>query len=188
MGGSSKGGDTTGQAEQSQTQIANSLSGLLTQQEGQGQQLFNLAFPGLQQSENFSQALASGSPNLIASVTAPAAQQVQQATAGAKQNILNTSPAGGERNLALEQADVSQGSQIGQIASTGYLGAQNTLATLGQSGIGLGQNATGLGIQAGSAASQQYSHIVQQNIQQKGATLGAAGGLASSVVGLATGK
>lgn len=180
MGGG-KGGATNAQSEQAQSQLASTLSGVLKQQSGESSQLFNLAFPGMVQSEDFSQALASGSPDLIAKVIAPAAQQVQAATAGAKQNILSTTPAGGERNLALQEADVSQGAQIGSLASQGYLGSFNNLASLGQSGIGLGQNAASVGISAANSANSAYSNLIQEHMQQKGATLGAFGTLGQSV-------
>jgi len=177
MGGG-KGGNAT--AEAGQQQLASQLSQLMGQQGAESQQLFNLAFPGLQTSENFFGALASGSPNLIAAATAPGAQQISQATAGAKQNILQTSPTGGERNLALEQVDVSQGSQLGALATQGWTNSFNALGQLGQSGIGLGQGAAGTAIGAGQAAGNQWSQIVQENIAQKGASLGAFGQLAGA--------
>lgn len=181
MGGGQKGGGTNEQLENSQAGLANSLSGLLGQEQGQSNQLFNLAFPGMQQADKFYSALASGSPNLLASVTAPAAQQIQQATAGAKQNILNTAPAGGERNLAIEQADVSQGAQLGSVASQGYTSSFNALAGLGQSGVGQSQGAASMAISAGSAANNVDSGLIQEHMQQKGSSLGAFGSLGGDV-------
>ncbi len=184
MGGGKGGGMSNQQAEQAQAHLATSLSGLLQQQQGQSNQLFQTAFPGMQHAEQFYGALASGSPNLLATVTAPAAQQVAAATAGAQKNILENAPSGGERNLALENANVAQGAQIGQLASQGYLSAQNALASLGGQGVGLGQGAASTAIGAAQAAGQQYSNIIQQNIQQKGATLGAFGSLGQDFSGL----
>lgn len=173
MGGGGKSQDP--QLEASQSHLADVTAALGQQQGAQSQQLFNLAFPGLQQTSNFEQALASGSPDLIAKVTAPAAQQVQEATAGAKKNILQNAPAGGERNLALQEADVNQGAKIGQIASSGFLSAFPALAKLGGQGVGLGQSAAGTATSALSSASQDYGNIINENIQQKGQTLGAIG-------------
>jgi|SRR5579863_918347 len=184
MGGGKSGGGSNQQLEDAQAGLATQLTGLLNQQGGQSQQLFNLAFPGLQQSNAFYEALASGSPNLISAVTAPAAQQVTAASAGAKQNILNTTPAGGERNLALQQVDVNQGAQLGSLASQGYTGAFNALGQLGGQGVGLGQGAASTAISAGSAAGQQYSNLVNEHIQQKGQTLGAIGGGIGDVASL----
>ena len=119
MGGSGKGGGTNEQLENAQAGLATQLTSVLGEQSGQSQQLFNLAFPGMVQADQFAQGLASGSPNLIQSLIAPATQQISQAAAGAKQNIISTAPAGGERNLALENTDVSQGAQVGSLASQG---------------------------------------------------------------------
>lgn len=176
MGSGSKGGTpTNATAENAQAGLADSLSSLMGQQEGQSSQLFNLAFPGIQQASQHESALASGSPNLIASAIAPAAQQVQQQAAGAKQNILNTAPSGGEKNLALENVDVAQGSQLGALASQGYNNAFNSLAQLGTSGVGQSQASAGTAIQAGGAAGNQWGSIVNENVAQKGATMGAIG-------------
>jgi len=178
MGGGSKGGNAT--AENAQTGLAQQLTTLLGQQQGESSQLFNLAFPAMSQATDFYSGLASGSPDIISRLIAPAAQQVSQATAGAKQNILQTSPAGGERNLALSQADVNQGAQLGALASQGFTSAFNNLAQLGTSGVGQGMSAAGTAIGAGQAAGNQWSQIVQENIAQKGASLGAFGQLAGA--------
>jgi hypothetical protein len=175
-GGGGKGGaPSSATAENAQAGLATQMTSLMGQEQGQASKLFNLAFPGMQQADNFYSALASGSPNAIAAVTAPAAQQVQQATAGAKQNILSTAPAGGERNLAIEHADVNQGAQIGSLASQGYTGSFNALAQMGGQGVGLGQGAANSAVSAGSAAGQQWGSIVNENTAQKGATMGAFG-------------
>ena len=95
-------------------QDASALTALAQQQGANANTLFNLTEPGMATAENFYQVLASGDPTAIARAIAPATQQISQATAGAKQNIMTNAPAGGEKNLALEQADVSQGAQVGQ--------------------------------------------------------------------------
>lgn len=181
MGGGGKGGPNNQQLENSQAGLAQQLTTLLGQQGGESQQLFNLAFPGMQTSENFYQTLASGDPGKIAMLLAPAAQQINQASAGAKQNIIANSPAGGEKNLALSQVDVNQGAQVGQLASQGYLSAFQGLASLGTSGVGLGQGAANTAISAGNSANSAYSGLIQEHMQQKGATLGTFGALGGDV-------
>lgn len=181
MGSGQKGGPSNSALESSQAGLSTQLTSLLGQEQGQSQQLFNLAFPGEQQASNFYSSLASGSPNAIAAVTAPAAQQIQQATAGAKQNILNNAPAGGERNLAIEQADVNQGAQLGSLASQGYTSSFNALAGLGQSGVGQSQGAASEAIAAGSQANSIDSGLINEHMQQKGATLGLYGSLGQTV-------
>ena len=179
MGSSGKGSsESNTQLENAQVGDANALTNLLTQQSANSNTLFNLGLPGIQTAENQAQVLASGDPAAIARLISPATQQIQTATAGAKENILRTAPAGGEKNLAIENADVAQGAQVGALATQGYNNAFNSLATLGQSNVGLGVSSAGTGISAGSAANAGYSNVVGENIQQKGATLGAFGGLA----------
>jgi hypothetical protein len=179
VGGSGKGGAPSNpQLEQSQAGLANSLASLAGQQQTESSQLFANAFPGQVQAEQFYSALASGDPGKIAQVIAPATQQISQATAGAKQNILQNAPAGGARDLAIAQTSVNQGAQIGQLASQGYTGSFNALASLGQAGVGQSQGAAGIASSAFGQANSAYSNIVQENIQQKGATLGAFGAAA----------
>lgn len=176
MGGGKGSSDSNQTLENAQVQDANQLTALATQQAGNSQTLFNLGLPGLQTSENFYSSLASGDPDLISKIIAPASQQIQTATAGAKQNILNTAPAGGEKNLAIEQADVSQGAQIGNLASQGYTAAFPALAQLGGQNVNANISSAGAATSAFGGANNALSGVVGENIQQKGATLGAVGG------------
>src|ERR1700722_13786783 len=104
---------TSGEA-QDQT----ALAALVNQQTQQSQSLFDLAAPGLAQTEQYNESLASGQPGSVMRAIAPQAQQIAQATTGAKANIMANDPAGGEKNLALEQADANRGAQIGNLASS----------------------------------------------------------------------
>jgi hypothetical protein len=168
---------------------ANQLTSIAGQQNANSQSLFSSAFPGFQTAENFYGALASGDPTAIARATAPANQQINQAQTGARTNILDNSPAGGERNLALEQSRVSQGAQVGQTASQGYLNSFNALGQLAGQGVGESTAAAGTGISGYSAANQGLGQLGNLQIQQKGASLGALGGLggdAASLLGSAS--
>jgi hypothetical protein len=174
-----------------QTADINALTGIAQGQAANANQLFSLTEPGLAQSENFYQTLASGDPFAIARATAPAAQQISQATAGAKQNIMQDTPAGGTKNLALQEADVKQGAQVGNVASQGFLGSFNALGQLGGEGIGLSQGASGQALSgltsAGNISTEmgnQSLEAQQLQLQQKGQTLGAFGGLAGDAADL----
>ena len=158
-----------------QGELANStaLTQIAQQQAGNSQQLFQESNPGFLQAENFEGSLASGSPYEIAKAIAPATQQINQATAGAKANIMNTAPAGGEKTLALENADVAQGAKVGDVASSGYLNSFNALAQLAGQGTGESISAAGTGISGYSSANQGLGQLGQQQIEQKGAQLGA---------------
>lgn len=187
--GSGKGGDVPN-AQIQQGELANetALTQLAQQQGANAQQLFNLTEPGLATTESAEQTLASGDPYAISRLIAPAAQQINQSAAGAKQNIIQNAPAGGEKNLALEQVDANTGAQVGSLASQGYNQSFNALASLAGSGIGLSQNAAGLATSGYGQANQGYNNMYNQNVESKGATLGAVGGAFGDVTsGLAYG-
>ena len=164
---------------------ANALTSIAQGQAANANQLFQTSFPGMQQSENFYQTLSTGDPYAIAQAIAPATQQANQAATGAKQNIMNNAPAGGEKNLALEQADVSQGAQVGGLSSQGYLNSFNALAQLGGAGVGLSNSSNAGATGAYGAANQGLGQLGNQQIQQKGATLTSAGSFLGTAVGAA---
>lgn len=180
--------------EVTQAQVAdmNVLTQIAQQQNAQGQQLFNLTEPGLSQAENFYQSLATSDPGKLAIATAPATQQINTATAGAIKNIMQNAPAGGQQNLAVEEAKLNQGAEIGKIASQGYLGSFNALGALAGQGIGESQSAAGLGISgissAGNIAGTMGSQSLQgqqMQLEQKGQTLGAKSSAAGDAAMLA---
>ena len=152
---------------------ANALVGIAQQQSNNSQTLFNQSLPGLTAAQNFYSTLSSGDPYAIARATAPAAQQINQASAGARANIMNSTPAGGEKNLALEQTFVNQGAQVGSTASQGYLNSFNALAALSGQGVGESTAAAGTGISGFNSANQGFGQLGNLQIAQKGAQLGA---------------
>jgi hypothetical protein len=166
----------------SQGEIANeqALVSIAQTQEKQSQQLFAESNPGFLSAENFYGALSTGSPYAISTAISPAVQQIGQATAGAKQNIMNSTPAGGEKNLALQQADVAQGAQVGQAATGSFLNSFNALAQLAGQGTGESISGAGTAISGLSSANQAWGQLGSQQLQaqqlqaqQKGSTLGA---------------
>lgn len=169
------------QNEQALVQIAQG-------QAANSNQLFQLAFPGVASAENFYGNLSTGDPYAIARAISPATQQISQATAGAKANIMNNLPAGGEKALALEQADVNQGAQVGQAATGSFLNSFNALGALGGQNIGQSISAAGTGISGLSSATSALSNLgnlqmEQYQIQQQaeGSTLGALSSLGSGM-------
>lgn len=170
------------------TSNASALETLAGQQAQQGQQLFNLALPGYEQAQQYYGAIASGSPYAISTATAPAIAQIAASTQGAKQNILQNAPAGGEKNLAIEQADVNQGAQVGQVTTGAYGGAQNALGQLAGQGIGQSQGAAGTAISGFGAGTSAISNLGNLQMQQyqieqqaKGSTLGALASLGGGI-------
>ena len=98
--------------QDSEAANATALTQIAQAQEGRADQLFQESNPGFVSAENFYQNLSTGDPYAISRAISPATQQIAQATAGAKQNIMNNAPASGATTLALQQADVSQGAQV----------------------------------------------------------------------------
>lgn len=194
MGGGKGGGD--GLSPEVQQGMLSNQSALVKIAQGQAhnaEQLYNLTEPGLVTAENFYETLSSGDPGAIMRAIAPATQQVSEASAGAKSNIMANAPAGGEKNLALDMVDVSRGAEIGHLAGGATTGAPNALASLAGQGIGESISAAGTGISGLSAANQGLTslggmQIQEQQIQaeQKGNMMGMLGGLASTGAEVAT--
>ena len=168
------------------------LGEIATQQNANAQQLYGASFPGFTKAEDFYTALSSGDPYAISRAISPATQQITQAAEGSKANILKTGPAGGEKNLALEEVDVNRGAQVGKTATEGYLGSFNALASLAGQGINQSISSAGTGISGLSASSQGLGELGQLQIsdqqmknEAKGASMGALGSLAGDIFGAA---
>lgn len=176
-----------------QGELANqsALVKIAGEQEKNAQSLYSLTEPGLVQSEDFYQNLASGDPAAIMKAIAPTAQAASESAAGAKANIMANNPAGGEKNLALENVDVGRGAQVAKAASGATLAAPNALGQLAGQGIGLSQSAENTSISSLNSSNQGLSSLQSQEFQgqqlqmeEKGQTLGALGGLAGDATQL----
>lgn len=176
-----------------QGELANqsALVKIAGEQEKNAQSLYSLTEPGLVQSEDFYQNLASGDPAAIMKAIAPTAQAASESAAGAKANIMANNPAGGEKNLALENVDVGRGAQVAKAASGATLAAPNALGQLAGQGIGLSQSAENTSISGLNSSNQGLSNLQSQEFQgqqlqmeEKGQTLGALGGLAGDATQL----
>lgn len=125
---------------------------LQKQQLAQSQQLIDAGQSAFNPAKDYWTSLLQGGQAAQVAV-APIAEQVQATSEAGQKNILNSLPAGGERNLALAQAKIQQGSDISRL----YAGVQPTAAqNLAQlAGIAGGQ---GVGL-AGTAAPATSSAI-----------------------------
>jgi len=168
------------------------LTKIAGQQATNAEQLYQVAEPGFQKAEDFYRAIASGDPGAISRAIAPEAQMINEASSGAKANILATAPAGSEKNLALEMTDVNKGAEIGKAAGGAYTGSFNALGQLAGQGVGESISAAGTGISGFSSASSGLAQLGQLNIQdkqlqmqQKGQSLGGFGDLLSTAGSIA---
>lgn len=191
-----KGGSTPGVSPAVSTGITNDVAAetsLANQWDQNAASLFGLVEPGLVQSENYYQSLASGQPGAISRAIAPQAQQIAQASEGAKANILANAPAGGEKNLALENVDVNRGAAVGSAASGAVQSANQSLGTLASQGIGEAESGAGIASSAlGTAISGEGTlgglqlQGQQLQMEQKGQQLGVLGSLAGDATQLGT--
>jgi hypothetical protein len=164
--------ESSAAAQASQANLANQMAATGATETAEGTKLFNMALPGLEQSESYYGKLASGDPNALARANAPAIQAITQSTDKAKQNIMQSSPRGGERNLALEEADLSKGAQVGQLETGSYTSSFGSLAGLGGQNVGQGTAAQSSGTQGMNAAANQYQNIQNTNAAAKSQQIG----------------
>jgi hypothetical protein len=160
--------------------LANQMAATGATETAEGSTLFNLALPGLTSAESYYGKLATGDPAALARANAPAIQSITQATNSAKSNIVQDNPRGGERNLALEEADLSKGAQIGNLETGSYTSSFGSLAGLGGQNVSQGTQATATGLQGMQGAANQYSNLLNINAESKASTLGFAGSLAGA--------
>lgn len=164
----------------SQGHLADIMAATGKQSAKEGSTLFNLALPGLEKSESYFGKLASGDPNALATANAPAIQQITGQSDAAKKNIMQDNPRGGERGLALQEADINKGAQISQLTTGSYLKSFESLAGLGGQNVSQGNAATGTGLQGMNAAANQYGQLQQINNEQKSTQLGFLSSLAGA--------
>lgn len=192
MGG--KGGSQLSpELQQNMISDSNAMTAIAQGQADNANTLFNLTEPGLQTAENFYQNLSSGDPTTMMQALAPATSQIAESTSGAIKNIQQTAPAGGEKNLAIEETLAKEGSQVGQTATNAYLGSKQALGQLAGQGIGESIQSASTGISGYSSASSSLGNLgnlqiqeQQLQAQQKGNVLGQLGGLAGDATKMAT--
>jgi hypothetical protein len=122
----------------------------------------------LKTAEDFYQTLESGDPAAILRAIAPTAQASTEAAAGATKNILQNTPAGGERNLALEEVQAGKGAMVAKATSGATLGAPNALAALAGQGIGESIGAAQAGMSGFSASNQGFAALGGLEMQGRG--------------------
>ena len=171
------------QLQQSQSLLAQQMAATGATSTEEGSQLFNMALPGLEQSESYYNKLASGDPLALQRANAPAIQGINANTQSAEKKIISDNPKGGERNLALETADLGQGQQISQLTTGSYLGAFPSLSQLGGQNVSQGNQATATGLQGENSAANQYGQMQQINNEAKSASLGAFSSLGGAGLG-----
>ena len=165
------------QAQQAQTQAAQTATSLESQLAKEAQQLYGTTEPGLSTAENFYSQIASGNPQAIQSAMAPAISGIEQQYSQARQQALATGTPGGALQQTLQGLPIQEAGQIGQAETQAYASAFPALSSLGLSGVGASQGLTQAGTQALGLGAQTYGNIAQQQAQGKASTLGFLGSL-----------
>ena len=135
-----------------------------------------LPMPGLNLAAAHYAKLAGGDPDALARENAPAIQQITGQSNEQLSNIMQNSPRGGARDLAISEADVAKGAKISDLTTRSYTSAFPSLASLGGQNVGQGNQATSTGIQGMNAAANQYGNIQQLQNAAKATGLGAMSG------------
>lgn len=173
--------------QNSQANLANIMASTGQQSAQEGSTLFNLALPGLTSAESYYGKLSSGDPSALATANAPAIQQITSQSNQAKADILKNMPTGGERNLALEEADLGKYGQISNLTTQSYVNAFPSLASLGGQNVSQGNAATSTGLQGMNSAASQYGNLQELANQQKQTQLGFITGMAGAAASVAGG-
>jgi hypothetical protein len=104
---------------------------------------------------------------------------------------MNNAPAGGEKALALESADVAQGAKVGDVSTGAIGGSFNALAQLAGQGTSESNASANTAISGLGTSTSGFGQIGQQQIeqqqlqaQQKGQSLGAFSSLGGDISGM----
>jgi hypothetical protein len=176
VGGKGPSSSTT----QTEKNLTEDQIALAKKQDDRSQQIFDLSLPGLKTATAHYTKLASGDPNAISTEVGPGTQKIAEEFDSAKQSISETTPRGGARDLALQEADISKAGAIGNVTNQAYEGAFPALAALSGKGVGLSINEMSNAIAAFGGASNTAANLANQQEAGKAATLGFIGSLAGS--------
>lgn len=165
------------QVTQGQINAANASANLSNTLAGEAQQVYSTTEPGLQTAENYYNLIASGSPQAIQSAIAPSIGAIEQSTNTAKQQAMETLPAGGALQEALATAPIQEAGQIGQLVSQTYASSFPALANMAQTGIAASTNASNAATNATATSASAYGNVAEQEAQGKATTMGLVGAL-----------
>ncbi len=158
-----------------------------------GQQLLGAGNSNIAKQQEYQQPLVNflkgqmGSLSNRISANAAPIGQIAQGSQQARENILDTQPAGAARDFALAGLKRDQSAQTSGLLNSTYLAAFPTLANIGNADASTGLQQLGGGIRGLEGGAQGLGQINQRDAQTKQSTLGALGGLAGGIGGAATG-
>ncbi len=113
--------------------------------------------------------------------------QIAQGNAQAKENILDSTPAGAGQSFALAGLKRDQAAQTSGLLNSSYLAAPGALAQLGQTQGQLGTALTGQGGGLLGGAATTYGNVAQQQLQANQGWMNALMGVAGLAGNVASG-
>lgn len=182
MGGPSQ------QVQQGQINAANATANLENTLAGEAGQVYSTTEPGLQTAENYYSQIASGNPQAIQSAIAPSLSSIEQSTNTAKQQAMETLPAGGALQEALATAPIQEAGQIGSLVSQTYAGSFPALENMAQTGIAASTGESSAATNAAATSASAYGNVAEEEAQGKATTMGLLGSLAGAAGTAATGS
>ncbi len=113
--------------------------------------------------------------------------QIAQGNAQARENILDSTPAGAGQQFALAGLKRDQAAQTSGLLNSTFLSSFPTLANIGNVDASTGLQQLGGGIRGIEGGAQGLGQINNRDAQSKASTLGMIGGLAGAAGKIATG-
>lgn len=156
----------------------NDLSGLAGAFGSAGKSLLGTASSALGSAKDFWSGILQGNGTGGQQLVAPSAQKIGQVYSGNAKTLQNFMPAGGERNLALEQNQLGKASSIAGLYQNVQPYAASQLASLGGTAGSTGTGAGGVGTSGFGALTGYQSN--QNNA--KAASMGGIGGGLGSIL------
>jgi hypothetical protein len=149
-------------------------------------ELTTLTAPQVTANTNLINAANSGDYSKLIQAAGPQVGTVSSGMEQARQQIINSVPAGAGRDAALAQIPIQASGAQASALNQAYTGALNSQTQIGSMFGGIGLQQAGAGISSTNAASSTLSNVAQQQNQGKASTMGFLGSLAGgagSIVG-----
>lgn len=151
-----------------QTNLANQQTSLSKQLSDYARGTYTMAQPALNQALNYYKGLAGGNTAAINSILAPQINQLGQSYAGARSQIANNPLiTGGVRQTQLADLAKQQAGQLGLMPFEARMGANQSLAGLGQTLQGQTAGLAGGANQAAATGANALSQYLDQALKQQ---------------------
>lgn len=149
----------------------------------QGQQQFDSQKAYQAPYAQFLKGIIGGDTNSKIATAAIPIAQIAQGNQQARENILDTQPAGAARDFAMAGLKRDQSAQTSGFLNQAWLSAFPALASLGTTNAQIGLQQVGGGLSGLAGGSKSIGDLNTVQAQQKSSVLGSLGGLAGTIGG-----